>query len=162
MHHHHYQHHAPFTHMHTYIEHRVCIGWEVIRIDEFIDQLLTSDYACDIALPRLPKRWHLEDAKMLPPRIQFVDDDEEEEGEEVLEKEEGEEVYEEEEGEVKQLNEEKHDSAELAKSSLNEEEGSKVLVFVFLCVLAIMFSDPSPNDPLFFLPSFFSSLSFLN
>ena len=33
-------------------------------MDEFIDQLLTSDYACDIALPHLPKRWTLEEAKV--------------------------------------------------------------------------------------------------
>lgn len=67
----------------------------MIRIDEFIDQLLTSDYACDIALPRLPKRWHLEDAKMLPPRITFAEDDEVEDevqGEGEVEVEEGEEV----------------------------------------------------------------------
>ena len=51
------------------------VGWEIIRIDEFIDELLTSDYACDIALPRLPKRWHLEDAKMLEPRSSLAEDD---------------------------------------------------------------------------------------
>ena len=49
-------------------------GWEVIRVDEFIDELLTKDYACDIALPRLPKRWHLEDAGMLNPRISLAEE----------------------------------------------------------------------------------------
>lgn len=49
-------------------------GWEVIRVDEFIDELLTKDYACDIALPRLPKRWHLEDAGMLNPRTSLAEE----------------------------------------------------------------------------------------
>uniref|UniRef100_A0A7S2W3S8 Pre-mRNA-splicing factor 38 n=1 Tax=Rhizochromulina marina TaxID=1034831 RepID=A0A7S2W3S8_9STRA len=71
-------------------------GWEIVRVDEFIDELLTSDYSCDIALPRLPKRWHLEDAGMIPPRMNHAEDDleddedvavkgEEEEGEETKE-----------------------------------------------------------------------------
>ena len=39
------------------VRHRTNDGWEVMRMDQFIDKLLTDDYACDIALPRLPKRW---------------------------------------------------------------------------------------------------------
>jgi len=50
-------------------------GWEVIRVDEFIDELLTSDYSCDIALPRLPKRWHLEDAQMILARVSLAGQD---------------------------------------------------------------------------------------
>jgi len=57
----------------------------VVRVDEFIDELLTKDYACDIALPRLPKRWHLEEAGMLEPRVSLAeealeDSEEEDEG----------------------------------------------------------------------------------
>merc|ERR1719424_205692 len=64
------------------VRHRTNAGWEVIRMDEFIDQLLTSDYACDIALPHLPKRWTLEEAKMLEPRLSLADMDDESEEEE--------------------------------------------------------------------------------
>lgn len=71
------------------LRHRTTQGWEVIRVDEFIDELLTSDYSCDIALPRLPKRWHLEQSGLLPPRMSLAaadlddddDEDDEEEGE---------------------------------------------------------------------------------
>ena len=47
--------------------------WKIMRVDEFIDMLLIEDYACDIALPRLPKRWHLEEAGMLDPRSSMAD-----------------------------------------------------------------------------------------
>jgi len=66
------------------IRHRAKNGWETVRVDEFIDELLTNDYACDIALPRLPKRWHLEEAGMLEPRVSLaeveLDDEDEEDG----------------------------------------------------------------------------------
>ena len=74
------------------IRHRTSAGWEVIRVDEFIDELLTQDYSCDIALPRLPKRWHLEEAGMLEPRTSLaeadLEDSEEEEEEQEQAKEE--------------------------------------------------------------------------
>lgn len=63
------------------IRHRTLNGWEILRVDEMIDQLLLSDYACEIALPRLPKRWHLEEAGLLAPRISLANaalDDEDE------------------------------------------------------------------------------------
>jgi pre-mRNA-splicing factor 38A len=44
-------------------------GWHVTHVDQFIDELLTEDYACDIALPHLPKRWHLEQTGALGPRV---------------------------------------------------------------------------------------------
>lgn len=31
-------------------------GFGLSHVDEFIDELLTTDYACDVALPRVPKR----------------------------------------------------------------------------------------------------------
>ena len=55
------------------VRHRTNDGWELVRMDQFIDKLLTDDYACDIALPRLPKRWHLEDAGMIGPRASLAD-----------------------------------------------------------------------------------------
>jgi hypothetical protein len=32
-------------------------GYTLSHVDEMIDELLTTDYSCDIALPRVPKRW---------------------------------------------------------------------------------------------------------
>ena len=63
------------------VRHRAALGWELRNIDEFIDELLVGDYSCDIALPRLPKRWHLESQGLLKPRDRadddlFLDDDE--------------------------------------------------------------------------------------
>lgn len=44
-------------------------GWKVSHVDEFVDELLTSDYTCDIALPFLPKRHQLESQGLLGPRV---------------------------------------------------------------------------------------------
>ncbi|CAN6468281.1 unnamed protein product [Victoria cruziana] len=52
------------------------------HVDEFIDELLTKDYSCDIALPRVPKRWTLESGGQLEPRRSALEDDFEEEEEE--------------------------------------------------------------------------------
>lgn len=51
------------------------------HVDEFIDELLTKDYACDVALPRVPKRWTLEATGQLEPRRSALEDDFEEEEE---------------------------------------------------------------------------------
>ena len=56
------------------VRHRTPSGWELKHVDEFIDELLTGDYSCDIALPRLPKRWHLEDLGLLTERRNNVED----------------------------------------------------------------------------------------
>lgn len=34
-----------------------CAGYTAGHVDEFIDELLTTEYSCDIALPRVPKRY---------------------------------------------------------------------------------------------------------
>mmetsp|Transcript_1734 Transcript_1734/g.5220 ORF Transcript_1734/g.5220 Transcript_1734/m.5220 type:complete len:268 (-) Transcript_1734:18-821(-) len=47
-------------------------GWHMTHVDEFIDELLTEDYACDVALPHLPRRWHLEQQGLLGPRENFA------------------------------------------------------------------------------------------
>eukprot|EP00808_Paulinella_micropora_P020495 g52847.t1 len=44
-------------------------AYKITHMDEVIDGLLTQDYYFDIALPRLPKRVHLEAPKRLPPRV---------------------------------------------------------------------------------------------
>ncbi|TYJ96488.1 pre-mRNA-splicing factor 38 [Cucumis melo var. makuwa] len=51
------------------------------HVDEVIDELLTKDYSCDIALPRVKKRWTLESSGSLPPRKSALEDDFEEEEE---------------------------------------------------------------------------------
>jgi len=48
-------------------------GWSLTHVDEFIDELLTEDYAVDVALPHLPKRWHLEEQGLLGPRVNNAD-----------------------------------------------------------------------------------------
>jgi pre-mRNA-splicing factor 38A len=51
------------------------------HVDEVIDELLTTDYSCDIALPRIKKRWTLESIGSLEPRKSALEDDFEEEEE---------------------------------------------------------------------------------
>ncbi|KQJ86872.1 pre-mRNA-splicing factor 38 isoform X2 [Brachypodium distachyon] len=51
------------------------------HVDEFIDELLTKDYCCDTALPRIQKRWVLEASGTLEPRRSALEDDFEEEEE---------------------------------------------------------------------------------
>jgi hypothetical protein len=50
-------------------------GWELIRMDEFIDILLCNELACDVALPFLPKRLLLEDSGILEPRKSILEDE---------------------------------------------------------------------------------------
>jgi len=59
-------------------------GWSMTHVDEFVEELITGTHSCDIALPRLPPRMHLEDQETLKPYRSLleeagVDDDEEEE-----------------------------------------------------------------------------------
>nr|DAD33211.1 TPA_asm: hypothetical protein HUJ06_012062 [Nelumbo nucifera] len=51
------------------------------HVDEVIDELLTKDYSCDIALPRIKKRWTLESIGRLELRRSALEDDFEEEEE---------------------------------------------------------------------------------
>jgi pre-mRNA-splicing factor 38A len=47
--------------------------YELIHMDELIDELLNSERVCDIALPRLQKRQVLEETNELEPRISPLD-----------------------------------------------------------------------------------------
>ncbi|KAL6544052.1 hypothetical protein OROGR_010549 [Orobanche gracilis] len=49
------------------------------HVDEFIDEILTKDYSCDIALPRIKKRGTLETLGSLEARRSAIEDDFEEE-----------------------------------------------------------------------------------
>ncbi|KAH9608134.1 hypothetical protein KSS87_015584 [Heliosperma pusillum] len=55
--------------------------FSLTHVDEFIDDLLTKDYSCDIAMPRIKKRWNLENIGTLEPRRSALEDDFEEEEE---------------------------------------------------------------------------------
>ncbi|KAK2638013.1 hypothetical protein Ddye_025808 [Dipteronia dyeriana] len=56
-------------------------NYALTHVDEVIDELLTNDYSCDIALPRVKKRLNLETAGTLEPRKSVLEDDFEEEEE---------------------------------------------------------------------------------
>nr|XP_020464735.1 pre-mRNA-splicing factor 38A [Monopterus albus] len=49
--------------------------FELMHVDEFIDDLLHAERMCDIILPRLQKRQVLEEAEMLDPRISALEED---------------------------------------------------------------------------------------
>ena len=51
------------------------IGLELIHMDEFIDELLHSERSCDIILPRIQKRYILEQNEELEPRVSALNDD---------------------------------------------------------------------------------------
>ncbi|KAJ0259441.1 Pre-mRNA-splicing factor 38 [Hirschfeldia incana] len=55
--------------------------FELTHVDEVVDELLTKDYSCDIAMPRLKKRCTLEKNGALEPRKSVLEDDFEEEEE---------------------------------------------------------------------------------
>ncbi|CAA7028832.1 unnamed protein product [Microthlaspi erraticum] len=59
--------------------------FSLTHVDEVIEELLTKDYSCDIAMPRLKKRWTLEQNGLLEARKSVLEDDfeEEEEKEEI-------------------------------------------------------------------------------
>ncbi|KAK6542652.1 U4/U6-U5 snRNP complex subunit prp38 [Orbilia ellipsospora] len=63
---------------------RTQAGFRLTYVDEFIDDLLTKERVCDIALPRMPTRAQLEDMDELDPReplVSDVDESDEEMGE---------------------------------------------------------------------------------
>ncbi|GAB0096147.1 Pre-mRNA-splicing factor 38 [Sergentomyia squamirostris] len=54
-------------------------NFEIVHVDEFIDELLRSDRVCDIILPRIQKRYILEENNELEPKVSALDDDLDEE-----------------------------------------------------------------------------------
>lgn len=54
-------------------------NYELVHMDEFIDELLRSDRVCDVILPRLQKRSILEENNELEPKVSALDDDLDEE-----------------------------------------------------------------------------------
>ncbi|XP_069498293.1 pre-mRNA-splicing factor 38A isoform X3 [Ambystoma mexicanum] len=49
--------------------------FELMHVDEFIDELLHSERVCDIILPRLQKRYVLEEAELLDTRVSALEED---------------------------------------------------------------------------------------
>jgi len=50
-------------------------AFTLTHMDEFIDELLHEERSCDIILPRIQKRYLLEDSEQLEPRISALEDD---------------------------------------------------------------------------------------
>ncbi|XP_058078013.1 pre-mRNA-splicing factor 38 [Magnolia sinica] len=77
-----YQYLEPLYNDYRKIRHKLSDGrFSLTHVDEVIDELLTKDYSCDVALPRVQKRWLLETAGKLEPRRSALEDDFEEEEE---------------------------------------------------------------------------------
>uniref|UniRef100_T1JGX1 Pre-mRNA-splicing factor 38 n=1 Tax=Strigamia maritima TaxID=126957 RepID=T1JGX1_STRMM len=49
--------------------------FEIVHMDELIDELLRGERACDIILPRIQKRYVLEELNQLEPRVSALEDD---------------------------------------------------------------------------------------
>ena len=49
--------------------------FQLRHVDEFVHDLLSKDFACDIALPRIPHRMVLENAGQLEPRRSALEDE---------------------------------------------------------------------------------------
>lgn len=49
--------------------------YEIVHMDEFIDELLREERVCDVILPRLQKRHILEENGELEPKVSLLDDD---------------------------------------------------------------------------------------
>ncbi|XP_052868714.1 pre-mRNA-splicing factor 38 [Anopheles cruzii] len=54
-------------------------AYELIHMDEFIDELLRDERVCDIILPRIQKRYVLEETNDLEPKVSALEDDLDEE-----------------------------------------------------------------------------------
>ncbi|KAL7273687.1 hypothetical protein RUND412_003429 [Rhizina undulata] len=102
-------------------------GWSLTYTDEFIDDLLTKERVCDIALPHIKTRAMLEDAEELEPRDSALGSElesEEEGGDEEggVKKDGGIKKEEVEEAEVKAIKEEKEGDVEVMEKE-KEKEG---------------------------------------
>lgn len=49
--------------------------YEIVHMDEFIDELLREERVCDVILPRIQKRSVLEESGELDPKVSLLDDD---------------------------------------------------------------------------------------
>lgn len=96
-------------------------GWKLTHMDEFIDDLLTKERVCDIALPHIKTRAMLEDADELEARDSALGSEIESEGEEGEEGEAGE-VREE--GEKREEGDQREEGEKKDEREEGEEEGA--------------------------------------
>jgi len=74
----------PFLNDYRKLRYRSEAGFHLTFMDEFVDSLLRDDRVCDIALPRIPTRFALEETDVLEPRVSAIESevDSDEEGKE--------------------------------------------------------------------------------
>lgn len=101
--------------------------YELVHVDEFIDELLHGDRICDVSLPRLQKRHVLEEANELEPRISPLEVN--------LDEVESEDESEQSSGEASDDDKEDKDKSKQRKKSDND----KVLLIKFIFLLLLGF-----------------------
>jgi hypothetical protein len=47
----------------------VTVEYELVHLDEFVDELLHGERSCDVILPRIQSRHVLEETEQLEPRV---------------------------------------------------------------------------------------------
>lgn len=62
----------PFLNDYRKLRRRSQMGFELTYMDEYIDALLHDERVCDIALPRIPTRFALEETEELEPRVSLL------------------------------------------------------------------------------------------
>lgn len=65
----------PLLNDYRKLSYRGMSGWQLMHMDELVDQLLSEELVCDVALPHLPKRLKLEELDVLQPRKSVLGDD---------------------------------------------------------------------------------------
>jgi len=50
-------------------------GWSIVNMDSFAEELVMGTHCCDIALPRLAPRYHLEKQELLKPYKSLLEDE---------------------------------------------------------------------------------------
>lgn len=62
----------PFLNDYRKLRHRSQTGFRLTFIDEYVDSLLHDERVCDVALPRIPTRFALEEMEELEPRVSLL------------------------------------------------------------------------------------------
>src|SRR5947207_9219561 len=62
----------PFLNVYRKLRLRSQTGFQLTFMDEYVDSLLHDERVCDIALPRIPTRFALEESEELEPRVSLL------------------------------------------------------------------------------------------
>jgi pre-mRNA-splicing factor 38A len=62
----------PYLNDYRKLRQRTQNGFMLTYIDEYVDALLHDERVCDIALPRIPTRFALEETEELEPRVSLL------------------------------------------------------------------------------------------